>query len=326
MDKKQQIVIFSGIGVVLVLLGLLIYILFFKDTGSRSGKDADTQQVQTMLPTDEFANDTLRLENIDLKLESTDMQFEGISESVEEGKLPVDVKELMAKYNETRNNVETLRAELRSERAKFAKEGKRSQAEIEGYRKKIAQLEAETEQLKGYCKDLLERLKELNIKYEEQVQINRQLTDEKAALQETVSSTRSENAALQQTVSTAKRLIITGVSLRAYNKKDKNEKKIQKAAKLGVSFTVTANNTAAPGLKTFYVTIKTPEGQQLTGGGSFSAEGTTLQATASRQIEYANEEVSTTVYWNVNTTLTPGSYTVRIFCDGTCLKTQHFNL
>lgn len=93
-----------------------------------------------------------------------------------------------------------------------------------------------------------------------------------------------------------------------------------------MSFTITPNNTAKPGMKQFYVTIKTPEGTILPGGGSFQAEGTTLRATAHRSVEYANEELSTAVYWDATTSLTPGEYTVRIFCDGQCLATRKFQM
>ena len=233
---------------------------------------------------------------------------------------------LVNKYNAARDEIESLVKELKQEQANSAKNKKRSEAEIEAQRKKIAELESQVEQLKGYCKDLLGQLADLNEKYNQQVQINTQLTQENQNLQQAVTATSTKNEQLTQTVNTAKRLILTGVSLQAYNKKGKTEKKVQKATKLGVSFTVTANNTAAPGMKDFYIIIKTPEGVALTGGGSFSAEGTTLQATARRQIEYANEEVSTTVYYDVNTTLTAGTYTVMIFCDGSQLTRKSFTL
>ena len=43
-------------------------------------------------------------------------------------------------------------------------------------------------------------------------------------------------------------------------------------------------------------------------------------------MEYANEELAVSVYWDVNTTLTPGDYTVEVFCDGYRLASRHFTM
>lgn len=325
MTSKEKIILFSGIGVVVILIALLVWVLFFKDAGGSQDEDSTpTMQVQQ----DAGADQQWRADSLQMLLDQQNMD-RMLSElpSLEANQqLQPEQQALVDKYNEARNKIENLVAELKTEQANSAKNKQRSQAEIDAQRKKIADLESQVEQLKGYCKDLLGQLAELNEKYNQQVEINTQLTQQNQQLQETVSSTSSKNEELTQTVNTAKRLILTNVSLGAYKKNDKKEKKVQKAAKLGVHFTVTANNTASPGMKDFYVIIKTPEGQTLTGGGSFSAEGSTLQATARRQIEYANEEVSVSVYYDVNTTLTPGAYTVMIFCDGSCLTRKTFNL
>lgn len=323
MDKQQKIIIFSGLGVVVVLIALLVWLLFFRNSEAEAG-NTETEVPVAQQVSDEYLqmqNDSLKLVADMAALEMMDRDINDLGQN-----LSPEQMELVNKYNEARNNIETLMAELQAERAKSSKNEKRTQAEMESYRKKVAELEGQISQLKDYCKDLLARLADMTQKYEEQVQINTELAEKNRNLEETVTTTQSQNEALTSTVNNAKRLILTGVSLKAYNKKGKAEKKVQKAAKLGVAFTITANNTASPGMKDFYITIKTPEGQLLTGGGSFSAEGTTLQATARRQVEYANEEVSTSIYWDVNTTLTPGQYTVKIFCDGDCLTTKHITL
>lgn len=324
MDKQQKIIIFSGIGVVAILIGVLIWLLFFN---GKSEKEDDKQNDEILRIQQQ--NDSLRMVNEQIAFDSR-MQMLNIDSlpllDVNGINLHSDQMEIVNKYNEARNKIETLVAELKAEQANSSKQKQRSQAEIDDHKKKIAELEDQVATLKDYCKSLLAQLAELNTKYEEQVQLNNQLTEKNKQLEETVSTTKTQNEHLETTVNNAKRLIITNVSLQAYNKKGKAEKKVQKAAKLGVAFTVTANNTASPGMKDFYITIKTPEGQQFTGGGSFSADGTTLQATARRQIEYANEEVSTSIYWDVNTTLTAGQYTVKIYCDGECLITRNLEL
>lgn len=323
MEKKDKIILFSGIGVVVILIGVLVWLLFFKNDAEDEVSNSNDSQLQQQADINAWRADSLQMvidqQNMDRML----LELPTLEESPN---INAEQQALVDKYNAARSEIESLVKELKQEQANSAKNKKRSEAEIEAQRKKIAQLEEQVEQLKGYCKDLLNQLAELNEKYNQQVEINNRLTQENQDLQQTVTATSTRNEQLTETVNTAKRLILTNVSLHAYNKKGKSEKKVEKAVKLGVSFTITANNTAAPGMKDFYIIIKTPEGQNLTGGGSFKAEGTSLQATARRQVEYANEEVSTSVYYDVNTTLTPGTYTVMIFCDGNQLTRKSFTL
>ena len=51
-----------------------------------------------------------------------------------------------------------------------------------------------------------------------------------------------------------------------------------------------------------------------------------LMVIASRSMEYDNQELPVSIYWNVNTTLTPGSYTVEVFADGYRLGSGRFNM
>lgn len=320
MDKKQKIVLFSGIGVVIILLGMLVWVIF-GGGGSASedtaGGQTDDAALQAELDSLRMVNDMMQIENLSRSLDSLPnfQETQGLN-------LQADQQEIVNKYNEARNKIESLLAQLRQEKANTSKEKSKNQEHLA----RIKELEGQIGELKDYCKELLQRLTDLNVKYEEEVQKNNALTEQNRVLSETVSAANAKNEELTTKVTNAQRLVLTGVSLTAYNKKGKNEKNVTKAKKLGVSFTVTANNAAKPGMKDFYIIIKTPEGQMLPGGGSFSAEGTTLQATARRQVEYANEEVSTSVYWDVNTSLTPGDYTVRVFCDGQCLATRHCTL
>lgn len=320
MDKTQKIILFSGIGVVVILIGVLVWLLVGGNSGDKGGT-VDDSDAQAQLDSLRMVNDQLRIDNMSHALDSLPT-FDG----VQTGKLQQDQQELVGKYNEARNKIENLLAELNAERKNSAKQKNMSAAEIAARDKKIAQLEGEIDQLKNYCKDLLGRLAELNEKYEQQVEINTQLSAQNEQLQAAVGSTKAQNEELNAKVTQAQRLVLTGISLAAYDKKGKKAKKVAKATKLGVSFTITANNAAKPGMKEFYIIIKTPEGQQLTGGGSFSADGATLQATARRAVEYANEEVSSSVYYDVNTSLTPGDYTVSIFADGQRLATRHVTL
>ncbi|MDE6702059.1 MAG: hypothetical protein K2K00_00090, partial [Muribaculaceae bacterium] len=132
---------------------------------------------------------------------------------------------------------------------------------------------------------------------------------------------------LSKRMTLAEKLNVTGVTLTALNKKGKAEKKVQKAAQLMVTFTIPQNNSTPVGEKTIYLRIVSPSGQLLGGGGTFSFEGGSVECSAKKTIEYAGEEIGgVTIYWDVNTALTAGDYTVELFADNYRLISRSFNL
>ena len=125
----------------------------------------------------------------------------------------------------------------------------------------------------------------------------------------------------------AEKLNVTGVGFNALNKKGKVEKKVKKAKQLLITFTIPQNNSTPVGEKTIYARITTPEGQLLGGGGSFSFEGTTVSCSAKTKIEYGGQEIGgIRIYYDVNTALNPGDYTVELFADNYRLFNRKFNL
>lgn len=311
MTKQQKIILFGAIGVFLCLVALII-VLIVKNAEKSSDVSND------MLLAMQEEADSLRRQNDSLELANLTSEFNRLNaefEQFDDKELNIKNDSLVRKYNEAKARVDKLIKELDQEK----KSNRVNQA-------KIKQLESEITTLKGIARHYLEEINRLN---QENEGLRKEIATEKTrneSLARENATVSRDNAQLSQTVQLAKKLNIASLSLRAYDKKDKNEKNITKAKKLGVSFSVTPNNTAAPGMKTFYVRIVTPEGSVLPGGPSFSYDGASVASTASRQLEYANQELPVNIYWTVNSTLTPGTYTVEVFCDGYRLGSGKFNM
>ncbi len=193
-------------------------------------------------------------------------------------------------------------------------------------RARIKALESEIATLKGILRHYLEEIDRLSKENEGLRTEIQQVKSRNEQLTSAVTVATKSNEELTQTVKLAKKLNLTGLRLTALNKKGKTEKKVGKAKQLEVNFSISPNSTASAGMKDFYVRIVTPEGSLLGGGLSFPMDGANVPATAKRSVEYANEEISVTIYWDVNTTLTSGDYTVEVFCDGYRLASRHFQL
>ncbi|MBD5204052.1 MAG: hypothetical protein HDS82_04155 [Bacteroidales bacterium] len=303
MNKNQKIILFSGLGVALCLIALIIVLIV-----NNNRSTAEANEAQARIDSLALVNDQLVLTNEFNRLNADFSQYE-------DQQVYLKNDSLVQKYNEARLKVEGLLKELNAE--------KRSNSQN---RQRIKQLEGEIKTLKGIVKHYLEEIKRLGEENEGLRQEIQQVQQKNEQLSTQVTQATRSNEELTQTVKLAKKLNITGVALHAYNKKGKNEKNITKARQLGVSFIVSPNNTAAPGMKDFYIRILSPEGALLGGGGNFTIDGKSVASTAHRQVEYANDEISVSVYWDVNTTLTPGDYTVEVFCDGYRLASRHFQM
>lgn len=311
MKKNQKILLIGGAIVFLGLIALIIVLIVKNAQHSEEG--TNNEQMELL----QAEADSLRMANDRLELESLTGEFNRLNAEIEQynpQQLDIKNEELEKKYNEAKARVENLIKELDKEKSSN-----------NANREKIKQLENEIGTLKEIARHYLEEIQRLS---KENEGLRNELTTEKARnetlVSENTSITKSNNE-LNQTVQLAKKLNITGLSLGVYNNKDKSEKNITKAKKLGVSFTVSPNNTAAPGNKTFYVRIISPEGALLGGGPSFTYDGASVASTASRTMEYANQELPVSIYWNVNTTLSKGTYKVEVFCDGYRLGSGSFS-
>ena len=303
MNKNQKLIIFGGAGVLICLIALVIILIINNSTRTDQVNEARAEMESLRL-----ANDRLMLTNEFNKLNADFNKYE-------DQHIYLKNESLIQKYNEARLKVEGLLAELDEQKKDNA-----------ANRKRIKQLEGEIATLKGIVKHYLEEIRRLGEENEGLRQEIAQVNERNQQLSTQVTQATTQNKELTQTVKLAKKLNITGLSFQAYNKKGKTEKNITKAKQLGVSFIVSPNNTASPGMKDFYIRILTPEGVLLGGSDHFELDGASVAATARRQMEYANEELSVSVYWDVNTTLTPGDYTVEVFADGYRLASRHFTM
>lgn len=316
MTKNQKILLFGAIAIFLALTALIIILIVKNDEHTQA-----VNEIQEQADSLRRQNDSLELASLTTEFDRLNAEFIQIDNQIdsqidESATKALEMKNdsLTRQYKEAKARVNSLIKELEQEK----KANKVNLA-------KIKQLEDEIGTLKGIARHYLEEIDRLN---KENAGLRQEIATEKTRnetlVRENESVSRS-NAQLSQTVQLAKKLNIASLNLTGYNKKDKDEKSFTKSKKLSVSFSVSPNNTAAPGMKTFYVRIISPEGNLLGGGTSFSYDGTTLAATASRQMEYANQELPVTIYWDVNTTLTPGDYKVEVFADGYRLGSKSFN-
>ncbi|MDE6464399.1 MAG: hypothetical protein K2L16_07180 [Muribaculaceae bacterium] len=222
-------------------------------------------------------------------------------------------RELNDKYEAARIQVERLQQELNDSERRSAAE--------------ISRLRAEIETLRNLLRHYVEEIDRLNQENQALRTENQQIREQNERLSSRVNETTRQNEVLSERMTLAERLNVTGLTLTPLNKKGKKEKKVNKAKQLVITFTIPQNNSTPVGEKTIYARIVSPSGQLLGPGGSFSFEGGNVECTAQKTIEYAGEEIGgITIYYDVNTPLIAGDYTVELFADNFRLISRNFTL
>lgn len=299
--RKQMMIIGGAVAVLLLILGVFFFLITSKNKELEESKK-QVEDTQQQLLAQQMQINELEL----LKIDDDFQQMEGQS-------VLLANDSLVEKYQASRAQIEKLMAELNNEKKKSAAQ--------------IKKLTDEINTLKGILRDYTARINELMAENDQLKEENTTIKNQNQQLNSRVQDMTRKNEHLTERMTLAEKLNVTGLSLRALNKKGKNEKNITKATRLCVTFTIPQNNSTPAGEKTIYLRITTPEGDLLTGGGSFDFEGASLQATARRTIEYANEEIGgVEIYWDVTSTLNPGSYTVELFCDNFRLASRQFEM
>ena len=108
-----------------------------------------------------------------------------------------------------------------------------------------------------------------------------------------------------------------GVRLEAYNNNDKLTDRSGKVSRLLVTLSLLENELTPKGPVRVYVRVTDPDGNLLTDGRntSFTIGEETLQATASREVDYQGAEVEMGIYVNNIPSFRKGVYSVTAYTN-----------
>ena len=219
---------------------------------------------------------------------------------------------LVAQLDQEQQRTEELLEELRRVKSSNAAE--------------IMRLKKELATLRKVLRSYVLQIDSLNRMNQELTQENTSLKDKNQQAQQHISSLSSQNESLSEKVEIASQLDATGIRIEARNKKGREARKVKYVKKFAISVNISRNVTTSTLLGGIYLRISTPMGSVLTSGGTFQYENRQLEYSIRKDIEYTGEEQSVTVYWDVNETLSTGTYRVDIFADGQNIGTASYTI
>lgn len=301
MKKKLSPMLWVAIGMAALLL--IVVIVGISQVASLKGAVEEAR----------LENEELRLEKDQLQLTNEFEAINGQFAQYENQAQTLANDTILAKYTAAKAKVEQLIAELNSEKKKSAK--------------RIAELQGEISTLKGLLRHYIAQVDSLSKENAGLRRENDEIRNKNQQLSSGLRDERKKNEDLNERMTLAEKLNVTGLSLQPLKGNGKNEKNVTKAKQLAVTFTIPQNNSTPVGNKVIYLRIVGSEGQLLGNGGKFDFEGKQVASTARKTVEYAGDELpGVTIYWDVNTTLTPGEYTVELFTEGYRLVSRRFTL
>lgn len=250
--------------------------------------------------------------------------------SIEKEEMENEYSTFATQYDElqVQINNDSLREKLESEKLK-------TQRLLEELRQVKTSDAAEIMRLKKELKTVRAVLRSYVMQIDSLNRINQALTAENQQVKKQYSeATRQittlsrEKKNLNEKVTLAAQLDATNIVATPLNKRGKTAKKVKDAKKIAISFTIVKNITASTGNKTLYVRIAKPDNEVLTKSASntFEYEDRSIAYSIKKYFEYTGEELTQTVYWDVEEFLAAGTYKVYLFCDGNMIGQGSFSM
>jgi hypothetical protein len=248
--------------------------------------------------------------------------------TAEKDSLQTSLLSLRTEYDSLMTDNDTLNAQLIDEQEKIDE----LLAEIKTVKAtnyaKIRQLQSELGTLRKVAKSYVRQIDSLNTINQQLVAENIKVKNDFNEVVSTKNELEEENKDLSGKVEMASVLRTENLRATPLNRRGKENNRINKIEKIQIDFSIKENVLAEPGERIFYVRIAGPDDYILAKSEDnlFEYQGQEIIYSAKRPVDYMNDKIDVTIYWDNNGTLIPGSYDVYIFADGQEIGVTSFEI
>lgn len=248
--------------------------------------------------------------------------------TLEKEELTEQVQALQLDYENLSSEYDVINSQLDSSREEISQLIDRLKKTQATDRNKIRQYEKELGTLRSIMRSYIVQIDSLN-------QLNHKLSAEAASARREAAESKKLNAALTQQVETLEGKVSAGSVLKAralrveaFTTADKKTDRSSRVERLLVSLSLVENELAQRGPVRVYVRVTAPDGSLLSDGRgtTFTLGGNTLEATASREVDYQGAEVELGVYVNNVSSYQKGVYSVEAYTEQSVLGTAELLL
>lgn len=224
--------------------------------------------------------------------------------------LQKDYATLSSDYDSINSQLDTSRAEVADLLERIKKTNATNRAKMRQYEKELGTL-------RSIMRNYIVQIDSLNT-------LNHKLTAEAAAARREAAASKAESAQLSQQVENLTGQVAAGsvikargLHIAAYNSSDKVTDRSSRTVRLLTSLSLVENDLAPKGPVRVFIRVKDPDGIILTNSNrsSFTFNGETMVASASRRVDYEGSEVDLSIYLNDIPEYRKGVYTVEAYTE-----------
>lgn len=221
-----------------------------------------------------------------------------------------DYATLSSDYDSINSQLDTSRAEVADLLERIKKTNATNRAKMRQYEKELGTL-------RSIMRNYIVQIDSLNT-------LNHKLTAEAAAARREAAASKAESVQLSQQVENLTGQVAAGsvikargLHIAAYNSSDKVTDRSSRTVRLLTSLSLVENDMAPKGPVRVFIRVKDPDGIILTNSNrsSFTFNGETMVASASRRVDYEGSEVDLSIYLNDIPEYRKGVYTVEAYTE-----------
>ena len=259
-----------------------------------------------------------------LNLVSTDLAEKTEFFRVEKDSLEGELRNIYFRYDTLETNSLELQVEMQQQKEKIEK--LISIQANDAY--KIRMYRKEMETLRTVLRSYIVQIDSLNMQNQELLAENKQLRNTELRLSTEKKQLEEDKTQLEEIKDLATTLQASQIDMVMLNKRDKESDRIRTAVKVRVDFVLRANNVALMGEKKIFLRIIRPD-QVVLGSPElevidFNEEQ--IPASASRVINYENEDLPVSIFWANDGEIVPGEHTVELYSEGKLIGISSFVL
>ena len=233
---------------------------------------------------------------------------------MEKDSLERELRNIYYRYDTLETNSLELQAEMKLQQDKIDKLIS-MQAE-DAY--KIRMYRKEMETLRSVLRSYIVQIDSLNMQNQELLAQNKQLRNTELRLTTEKEQLQRDKTQLEEIKDLATTLQASQINLVLLNKRDKESSHIRTAEKVRIDFVLRANKVTPAGEKRIFLRIIRPD--QVTLGSPdlemIDFNGEQLPASASRIVNYENEDLPVSIFWTNDGEIVPGEHTVELYSEG----------
>ena len=259
-----------------------------------------------------------------LNLVSSDLAEKTEFFRIEKDSLEGELRNIYFRYDTLETNNLELQVEMQQQKEKIEKLIA-IQAD-DAY--KIRMYRKEMETLRSVLRSYIVQIDSLNMQNQELLAMNKQLRNTELRLETEKEQLEKDKTQLEEIKDLATTLQASRINLVLLNKRDKESSRIRTAEKVRVDFVLRANKVTPAGEKLIFLRIIRPDQVVLGSPGleMIEIDDEPIPASASRLINYENEDLPVSIFWTNDGEIVPGEHTVELYSEGKQIGSSSFVL